>query len=377
MKAFMTACAVLASSANADPQMISNVVNLDQPIGQRAFIRPYNVLPFNHISYTNSFGYTNTLPLTTYGRPSVHTYRVATIPANHFFKREAELESPYDIKTKVDNPVDGSKHEVQIQVDRSGKGQSFQRVEQNDQHNMRNDYIMDHRSMAQRPLMSKMYLAAHRGMDMNRQMERNQMGMNQMGMDRHQMGVARNQAEMYTAAEFQRLEEIANQMLREDSEKQILAKVKELWQKLASNGQARQMVNHQSPHGQLVNQRMAMNPMQGNQVYDKQEVYTNQANQGNLGRERAHADNLRNTLTKLTGELRKPLKGMTAMEKLIWNGLAKAVESHIATSGNWHQLADQLETTQNSHENLQKNLKDVIPLYRVFEPVKYELMRQY
>jgi len=211
----MTACAILASSANADPQMIANVVNLDQPIGQRAFIRPYNVLPFNHISYTNSFGYTNTLPLTTYGRPSVPTYRVATLPANHFFKREAELESPYDIKTKVDNPVDGSKHEVQIQVDRSGKGQSFQRVEQNDQHKMRNDYIMDHRSMAQRPLMSKMYLAAHRGMDMNRQMERNQMGMNQMGMDRHQMGVARNQAEMYTAAEFQRLEEKAEEFLEE------------------------------------------------------------------------------------------------------------------------------------------------------------------
>merc|ERR1712212_1386363 len=115
---------------------------------------------------------------------------------------------------KMNNPVEGSQQEVQIKVDRSGKGQSFQHVEQKDAPQvMRDNYIMEHRRMAQRPLVSKMYIGAHRGMDINHQMERNQMGMNQMRMDRNQMtmdmnhmAMGRQDMEMYRNQQ-QRLEE--------------------------------------------------------------------------------------------------------------------------------------------------------------------------
>merc|ERR1712110_678329 len=137
MKAFMTACAVLASSANADPQRIANLVNLDQTVshpGLIPMIRPYNVVPLNQVRYTNAFNYGMTHPLSTYG--------LAPVPA----------------------------------------------------------YIMEHRRMAQRPLISKMYMAAQRGMDRNHQME----GLNQMRLDRNQMD--RNRMEAYRNQQ-QRLED--------------------------------------------------------------------------------------------------------------------------------------------------------------------------
>jgi len=190
MKAFMTACAVLASSAKADHQVI-NMVNLDHTISHLGLIRPYNVVPVNQVNYNNAFGYDLTQPLSSYGMP---TYGVAAFPTHHFIKREVNLESPYIIKSKMDNPIDGSEQEVQIEVDSSGKGLSFQHVEQKDQHDvMRQNYIMEHRRMAQRPIISKMYLAAPRGVDMN-----HYMGMNQMRqMDRHQIAMGRNHVDMY------------------------------------------------------------------------------------------------------------------------------------------------------------------------------------
>merc|ERR1712088_938221 len=60
---------------------------------------------------------------------------------------------------------------------------------------MRDNYILEHRRMAQRPLISKMYMAAQRGLDRN-----------QMGMDRNQMSMDRNQMEMYRSQQ-QRLED--------------------------------------------------------------------------------------------------------------------------------------------------------------------------
>jgi len=186
----MTACAVLASSAKADHQVI-NMVNLDHTISHLGLIRPYNVVPVNQVNYNNAFGYDLTQPLSSYGMP---TYGAAAFPTHHFIKREVNLESPYIIKSKMDNPIDGSEQEVQIEVDSSGKGQSFQHVEQKDQHDiMRHNYIMEHRRMAQRPIISKMYLAAPRGVDMN-----HYMGMNQMRqMDRHQIAMGRNHVDMY------------------------------------------------------------------------------------------------------------------------------------------------------------------------------------
>merc|ERR1712108_8820 len=86
---------------------------------------------------------------------------------------------------------------------------SFQRVEQKDQPEVtRDNYILEHRRMAQRPLISKMYMAAQRGVDRNHQMGMNQMRLdkNQMGMDRNQMSMDRNQMEMYRSQQ-QRLED--------------------------------------------------------------------------------------------------------------------------------------------------------------------------
>merc|ERR1711974_500203 len=58
MKAFMTACAVLASSANADPQLFSNLVNLGQTVRHPG----YNVVPLKHVSYAHTFNAPPTWP---------------------------------------------------------------------------------------------------------------------------------------------------------------------------------------------------------------------------------------------------------------------------------------------------------------------------
>merc|ERR1711970_106101 len=226
MKAFMTACAFLASSAKADPQVIANEVNLDHTISHPGLVRPYNVVP---VSYTNIFGNNLNQPLLHHRMPM---YQVATLPTQHFIKRDAKLETPYFIKTKMDNPIDGSEHEVQIKVYGSGKGQSFQHVEQNDpQGLMQHNYIMEHRRMAQRPIISKMYLAAPKGMDM---------GMNQMRIERLQMGVDRNQ--MYrginSVEQNKLLGEIADRMMAQQRLEAAFAQMHE-------QGNARQMDNSQ------------------------------------------------------------------------------------------------------------------------------------
>merc|ERR1711990_41373 len=220
MKAFMTACAVLASSANADPQLFSNLVNLGQTVRHPGLIQPYNVVP---------------------------SYTVAALPIHHFIKREAEPETPYEIKSKVENPADGSEQEVQIKVDASGKGKSFQRVEQKDQPEVtRDNYILEHRRMAQRPLISKMYMAAQRGVDRN-----HQMGMNQMRLDRNQMGMDRNQMEMYRSQQ-QRLED---QMRIQQNREAML--VENMGQR--NDQLRRQMAAH--PRQTANNQQLGMNQM--------------------------------------------------------------------------------------------------------------------
>merc|ERR1711970_1603000 len=258
MKAFMTACAVLASSANADPQLFGNLVNLDQTVRHPGLIQPYNVVPLNHVSYAHTVNAPHPLgPVMT----SVPSYSVAALPNHHFIKREAEPETPYEIKSKVENPVDGSEQEVQIKVDASGKGKSFQRVEQKDQSEvMRDNYILEHRRMAQRPLISKMYMAAHRGVDRNHQMgmnqmrlDRNQMGMerNQMGVDRNQMSLDRNQMEMYRSKQ-QRLED---QMRIQQNREAVL--VENMGQR--NDQLRRQMAAH--PRQTANNQQLGMNQM--------------------------------------------------------------------------------------------------------------------
>merc|ERR1711990_828424 len=232
MKAFMTACAVLASSANADPQLFSNLVNLGQTVRHPGLIQPYNVVPLNHVSYGHTFNAPHPLgPVMT----SVPSYTVAALPIHQFIKREAEPETPYEIKSKVENPADGSEQEVQIKVDASGKGKSFQRVEQKDQPEvMRDNYILEHRRMAQRPLISKMYMAAQRGVDRN-----------------HQMGMDRNQMEMYRSQQ-QRLED---QMRIQQNREAML--VENMGQR--NDQLRRQMAAH--PRQTANNQQLGMNQM--------------------------------------------------------------------------------------------------------------------
>merc|ERR1711970_161779 len=251
MKAFMTACAVLASSANADPQLFGNLVNLDQTVRHPGLIQPYNVVPLNHVSYAHTVNVPHPLgPVMT----SVPSYSVAALPNHHFIKREAEPETPYEIKSKMENPVYGSEQEVQIKVDASGKGKSFQRVEQKDQPEVtRDNYILEHRRMAQRPLISKMYMAAQRGVDRNHQMGMNQMRLdrNQMGMDRNQMSMDRNQMEMYRSKQ-QRLED---QMRIQQNREAML--VENMGQR--NDQLRRQMAAH--PRQTANNQQLGMNQM--------------------------------------------------------------------------------------------------------------------
>jgi len=307
MKAFMTACAVLASSAKADPNVI-NMVNLDHTISHPGLISPYNVVPVNQVSYNNAFGYDLTHPLSTYSMP---TYGVATSPTHHFIKREAKLESPYVIKSKMDNPIDGSEQEVQIEVDSSGKGQSFQHVEQKDQHDiMRQNYIMEHRRMAQRPIISKMYLAAPRGMGMN-----HYMGMNQIRqIDRHQIAMGRNQVDMY-----------GNQG----------AKVaRELHQLLAS----RDVLGTQG--GQSI------------QVSNTQQGGTQHGGIQQGGTQQGANMNQMN------------------IDQLIDRKLHDALNKHISIGDNWLQMANGLMESLKSHDNLGQNLKRAKQLYQVkYDPL--------
>merc|ERR1712168_1391492 len=77
MKAFMTACAVLASSANADPQLFGNLVNLDQTVRHPGLIQPYNDVPLNHVSYAHTFNAPHPLgPV----MATVPSYSVAALP---------------------------------------------------------------------------------------------------------------------------------------------------------------------------------------------------------------------------------------------------------------------------------------------------------
>merc|ERR1712110_597077 len=355
MKAFMTACAVLASSANADPQRIANLVNLDQTVshpGLIPMIRPYNVVPLNQVRYTNAFNYGMTHPLSTYGLASVPAYSMETLPA-HTFKREAEPSSvnaaPYEIKTKIDNPLDGSKQEVQIKVDSSGKGKSFLLVEQKGQREVASDnYILEHRRMAQRPLISKMYMAAQRGMDRNHQME----GLNQMRLDRNQMD--RNRMEAYRNQQ-QRLED---QMMIQRNHDTILVE---------NMGQRNDQLHHQMagrPRQTDNTQQLGMTQMKHMEAYRNQQ----QRLEDQMVLQRNHDAMLVENMGRRNDMLHHQMAGrprqmdntqqlgMTQMVQLMNHNLKNAVESHSETGKN---MMNALE----SHEELGQNLRDAIQLY--------------
>merc|ERR1719228_2566622 len=109
------------------------------------------------------------------------TYRLEhplnTLLDHRFIKREAEPETSYVIKSKVDNPQDGTKYALDVQVDKNGYGHSHQQIErQGAVVPLRDNYLMDlnvidQRQMDQRQMGRTMHrdrLSNHRIRDQER-----------------------------------------------------------------------------------------------------------------------------------------------------------------------------------------------------------------
>merc|ERR1712055_736701 len=144
MKAFVTICALMAGSASAESQ---HMVSFSQPLAIPANpLTSYSVYspPLHPVSYANlqvpqvplqvePLSYK--VPLVTEVPLPVErmTYRLDhplnTLLGHRLIKREAEPETSYVIKSKADNPQDGTKYALDVQVDKNGHGHSHQQIE--------------------------------------------------------------------------------------------------------------------------------------------------------------------------------------------------------------------------------------------------------
>jgi len=135
MKAFTTICALMVGNASADPQYIVPGVP-PLPIGLLPAVAPppMGPLPMGP-------------PIVPIPAPGYPSHPVFPIPGPligghpRFFKREASatLSEPYAVKTKVENPDDGTKYQVEVQVDGHGNGRSLQQVEQTEKVHLTDD----------------------------------------------------------------------------------------------------------------------------------------------------------------------------------------------------------------------------------------------
>merc|ERR1712244_120249 len=125
MKAFTTACALIAGSASADSQFYNQ--GLVYPAQAAYPAQVYGVqTPFNYIPQQAVGGYY-------FNHPAM---------AGHpLFKREAEAEFSY--QSKVTHPEEQAAYEFKVNVDQMGNGKSYQHHEQLDNH--RQQYNMDNR----------------------------------------------------------------------------------------------------------------------------------------------------------------------------------------------------------------------------------------
>merc|ERR1711936_1082241 len=216
MKAFVTICALMAGSASAESQ---HMVSFSQPLAIPANpLTPYSVYspPLHPVSFGNlqvpqvplqvePLSYK--LPLVTKVPLPVErmTYRLEhplnTLLGHRFIKREAEPETSYVIKSKVDNPEDGTKYALDVQIDKNGHGHSHQQIErQGAVAPLRDNYLMDLNvndqrrrdqiRRAQNVLEQMMRERNDQGqMDQMRQMDQRQMDqMENRQMDQRQMG---------------------------------------------------------------------------------------------------------------------------------------------------------------------------------------------
>merc|ERR1712029_846959 len=156
MKAFVTICALMTGSASAESQ---HMVSFSQPLAIPANpLTSYSVVspPLHPVSFGNPQVPLQVEPLS-YKVPLVTevplpvermTYRLEhplnTLLDHRFIKREAEPETSYVIKSKVDNPEDGTKYALDVQVDKNGHGHSHQQIErQGAVVPLRDNYLMD------------------------------------------------------------------------------------------------------------------------------------------------------------------------------------------------------------------------------------------
>merc|ERR1711936_404686 len=193
MKAFVTICALMAGSASAESQ---HMVSFSQPLAIPANpLTPYSVYspPLHPVSFGNL--QVPQVPLQveplSYKLPLVPkvplpvermTYRLEhplnTLLGHRFIKREAEPETSYVIKSKVDNPEDGTKYALDVQIDKNGHGHSHQQIErQGAVAPLRDNYLMD------------LNVNDQRRRDQIRRMDQRQMNqMENRQMDQRQMG---------------------------------------------------------------------------------------------------------------------------------------------------------------------------------------------
>merc|ERR1712076_248480 len=170
MKAFTTACALIAGSASADSQFYNQ--GLVYPAQAAYPAQAYGAhTPFNYIPQQAVGGYY-------FNHPAM---------AGHpLFKREAEAEFSY--QSKVTHPEEQAAYEFKVNVDQMGNGKSYQHHEQLDNH--RQQYNMDNRMDSRRNQMAQQ-MDSRMQYNMDNQMDRrmDQQHMNQMDrpnqMDRH------------------------------------------------------------------------------------------------------------------------------------------------------------------------------------------------
>merc|ERR1711878_113453 len=140
MKAFTTACALIAGSASADSQFYNNGF-IHHPIQTAYHPAVYGVHP-------------QTTPLT-------YVPQAAALGGYYFnhpamavhptlIKREAEAEPEFSYQSKVTHPEEKSAYEFRVNVDQMGNGKSYQHHQQMDSRmNQRNQMIQMDSSMHQ------------------------------------------------------------------------------------------------------------------------------------------------------------------------------------------------------------------------------------
>merc|ERR1711942_554222 len=213
MKAFTTACALIAGSASADSQFYNNGF-IHHPIQTAYHPAVYGVHP-------------QTTPLTympqaaALGGYYLNHPAMAVHPT--LIKREAEAEPEFSYQSKVTHPEEKSAYEFQVNVDQMGNGRSYQHHQQMDSRmNQRNqmDSPMNQYNMDRHMSQMDQYMDSPRSrmnqMDMHR---RNQMDSRMNQIDGHRMQYNMEQNRMNQINEMSREGDMFDRMMeqRQDS----------------------------------------------------------------------------------------------------------------------------------------------------------------